>query len=150
MGHEILLTNIKTVFIRHGLEQRCPKCGAEDETLIHALKDYLTYQEILSIGGWKASTISKKYSCCIDWLEDMMKVLDKRAMADLMTTLWNCWNNRNKYIFKVGVNKIGYGTIARDDENFVLRGGGSFIEMMMSAKEAKCYAFEASSMSAEY
>ncbi|MBA0557647.1 hypothetical protein Golob_014702 [Gossypium lobatum] len=25
----------------------------------------------------------------------MMRALDKRAMANLMTTLWNCWNSRN-------------------------------------------------------
>ncbi|KAG8501248.1 hypothetical protein CXB51_003408 [Gossypium anomalum] len=30
----------------------------------------------------------------------MMRALDKRAMADLMTLLWNCWNNRNNYIFR--------------------------------------------------
>ncbi|MBA0585914.1 hypothetical protein Gorai_016675, partial [Gossypium raimondii] len=54
----------------------------------------------LSIGGWNENTILKEYKSCIDWLEDMMRVLDKRAMANLMTTMWNCWNNRNSFIFR--------------------------------------------------
>ncbi|KAK5833330.1 hypothetical protein PVK06_017153 [Gossypium arboreum] len=56
---------------------------------------------IQSIGGLNNSLILKEYHCCIDWLEDMMRVLDKRATFNLMTTLWNSWNNRNKFIFHV-------------------------------------------------
>ncbi|MBA0677101.1 hypothetical protein Goari_018523 [Gossypium aridum] len=33
-------------------------------------------------------------------MEDMMRIIDKKAMVDLITTLWNCWNSRNKFIFK--------------------------------------------------
>lgn len=44
----------------------------------------------------------------------------------------------------VGDNRIGYGTIVRDDEGFVLEGGGGFIGKMMSVEEAECFAFEAS------
>ncbi|MBA0649769.1 hypothetical protein Goklo_017295 [Gossypium klotzschianum] len=80
--------------------EECPRCGAEHETFIHALKYCPTSQTILSIGGLDNSTISKEYKCCIDWLEDMMRVLDKKAMANLMTTLWNSWNNRNNFIFR--------------------------------------------------
>ncbi|KAH1089316.1 hypothetical protein J1N35_016573 [Gossypium stocksii] len=39
------------------------------------------------------------YVTRFDWLEDMMRVLDKKAMADFMTILWNCWNSRNNYVF---------------------------------------------------
>ncbi|MBA0587017.1 hypothetical protein Gorai_000154 [Gossypium raimondii] len=78
----------------------CFRCGAEHETFIHALKYCPTSQTILSIGGLDNSTISKEYKCCIDWLENMMRVLDKKAMAKLMTTLWNSWNNRNNFIFR--------------------------------------------------
>ncbi|MBA0787677.1 hypothetical protein Gotri_026381 [Gossypium trilobum] len=199
VGHEILPTNEKIASIRHGFDKGCPRCGAEAETLLHALKDCPTSRAVLSLGGWSESTISKKYDHCIDWLEDMMRVLDKRAMADLMVTLWNCWNNRNNYIFRgkeeeakiiwerastlnkefricnfineqllsqnsagkkwekpskgfikinfdatVGENRIGYGTIIRDDEGFVLGGGGGFIESRLSVEEAECVAFEES------
>ncbi|MBA0776212.1 hypothetical protein Gotri_011234, partial [Gossypium trilobum] len=128
-----------------------------------------------------------------------MRIIDKRAMADLMTTLWNCWNNRNNYIFRgqeeeaqqiwerasnlnkefricnmlkepllsnnivekkwkkppkgfikinfdatVGENRIGYGTIIRDEEGFVLGGGGGFKEFRLSVEEAECMGFEES------
>ncbi|XP_040944950.1 uncharacterized protein [Gossypium hirsutum] len=128
-----------------------------------------------------------------------MRVLDKRAMADLMTTLWNYWNNRNNYIFRgkveeakqiwerasslnkefricnmsnvpllsqnivekrwkkppkdvlkinfdatVGENKTGYGMVIRDEEGFVLGGGGGIKEGRRSVEEAECMAFEES------
>ncbi|XP_016667359.1 uncharacterized protein [Gossypium hirsutum] len=166
-----------------GFDKGCPRCGAETETVLHALKDCPTSSAVLSIGGWSRSFITKKYDHCIDWLEDTMRVLDKRTMADLMTTLWNYWNNRNNYVFRgkeeeaqviwerasnlikefqicnmvnaplishtglekqwvkppkgfiklnfnatVGENRIGYGTIIRDEEGFVLGGSGGFKE----------------------
>ncbi|MBA0771472.1 hypothetical protein Gotri_006982 [Gossypium trilobum] len=129
----------------------------------------------------------------------MMRVLDKKVIADLMTTLWNSWNNRNNFIFRgnedearivwertctlsqnfcicnllnepllslnqvakkwqkppkgfikinfdalVCEDRVGYGVIARDDEGFVLGGGGGFIKKTMSVEEAECHAFEAS------
>ncbi|KAH1063860.1 hypothetical protein J1N35_028847 [Gossypium stocksii] len=52
-----------------GFDQGCSRCGAIAETLIHALKDCLTSREILSIGGWDTSTMSRQYDRCIDWLE---------------------------------------------------------------------------------
>ncbi|KAG8481388.1 hypothetical protein CXB51_026145 [Gossypium anomalum] len=84
VGHEILPTNEKIASIRHGFDKGCPRCGAETETLLHSLKDCPTSRAVLSLSGWPESTISKKYDHCIDWLEDMMRVLDRRAMVDLM------------------------------------------------------------------
>ncbi|KAK5771442.1 hypothetical protein PVK06_047646 [Gossypium arboreum] len=100
VGHEILPTNGKIASIKPGFNKGCPRCGAEVETLLHALRGCPTSRVVLSIGGWSRSFISKTYDHCIDWLEDLMRVLDKRAMADLMTILWNCWNNRNNFIFR--------------------------------------------------
>ncbi|MBA0817793.1 hypothetical protein Gohar_025736, partial [Gossypium harknessii] len=155
----------------------CPRCGAETETLLHALKDCPTSRAVLSIGGWSRNFISKNYDRCIDWLEELMRVFDKRAMADLMTILWNCWNNRNNYIFRgkeeeakqiweramekkwkkppknsikvnfdatVGENRCGYGTVIKDEEGFVLGGGGGYKEGRLSVEEAECMAFEES------
>ncbi|KAH1107515.1 hypothetical protein J1N35_011283 [Gossypium stocksii] len=116
-----------------------------------------------------------------------------------MVLLWNCWNNRNNFIFRgkeeeatviwerastlskefricnllkepllspssqtkkwdkppkgfvkinfdatVSDNRTGYGAIVRDDEGFVLSGGGGFIDRCMSVQEAECLAFEES------
>ncbi|MBA0585915.1 hypothetical protein Gorai_016676 [Gossypium raimondii] len=71
MGNEIFPTNVKIASIHRGFSQACP-----------------------------SSIISKEYDRCIDWLEDMLRVLDKRAMADLITILWNCWNKINNYLFR--------------------------------------------------
>ncbi|KAH1113927.1 hypothetical protein J1N35_007305 [Gossypium stocksii] len=100
VGYKILSTNFKIASIRHGFDKGCPRCGAKVETQLHALKECSTSREALSLGGWSESIIAKKYDYCIDWLEDVMRVLDKKAMANLMTLLWNCWNNRNNYIFR--------------------------------------------------
>ncbi|KAG8483530.1 hypothetical protein CXB51_023272 [Gossypium anomalum] len=41
-----------------------------------------------------------RYERCIDWLEDALRELDSKAVADFFTLLWNCWNNRNKLVFQ--------------------------------------------------
>ncbi|MBA0601492.1 hypothetical protein Gorai_004667 [Gossypium raimondii] len=69
------------------------------KTLIHTVKDFPIAREILSTGGLDNSLITKNYHCCMDWLEDVKRVLDKRVTVNLMTTLWNSWNNRNNFIF---------------------------------------------------
>ncbi|KAK5842438.1 hypothetical protein PVK06_004794 [Gossypium arboreum] len=68
------------------------RCGANTETLLHALIDCTTFHKVLSMGGWYISRIMKKHDSCIDWIEDLMRTLDKKAMADLFTTLWNSDN----------------------------------------------------------
>ncbi|MFQ6655540.1 hypothetical protein Gotur_026056 [Gossypium turneri] len=53
----------------------CPRCGACNGTLIHALKECLTAQ-------------------------DVMRVLDLKAISNFITMFWNSWNNRNNFIFR--------------------------------------------------
>ncbi|MBA0788596.1 hypothetical protein Gotri_028084 [Gossypium trilobum] len=110
----------------------------------------------------------KNYACCIDWLEDVMRVLDKKVVAGFFTTLWNTWNNRNNHIFSskedearvwkkpqcrfvkvnfdasVAPNKTGYGMVARDEDGFVIGGGGDLKEEALTVEWAKIYAFEES------
>ncbi|MBA0849192.1 hypothetical protein Goshw_012718, partial [Gossypium schwendimanii] len=63
-------------------------CGANAETLLYALRECITSSEVLTIGGWDLSSNEKQYDRCIDWMEDMMRILDIKAMADLISTLW--------------------------------------------------------------
>ncbi|KAK5840261.1 hypothetical protein PVK06_009152 [Gossypium arboreum] len=151
VGHGLLPMNVKIASIKNGFDQGCPSYEVIAETLIHALKYCPMWCEVLSIGGWDMSTMSRQYDHCIDWLEDMMRALDKRAMADLMTTLWNCLNNRNNFLLKAikkweklpkgavkinfDANRMGYGMIIRDDDGFVLGGGAGFIEKKVSVHE---------------
>ncbi|MBA0855421.1 hypothetical protein Goshw_013593 [Gossypium schwendimanii] len=78
----------------------CPWCGKEEETLIHALKDCPKAQDILTLGGLDNRLLERDYSYCIDWIEDIMRTLDIKVVVDFFTTLWNSWNNKNKFIFR--------------------------------------------------
>ncbi|MBA0819766.1 hypothetical protein Gohar_028022, partial [Gossypium harknessii] len=117
--------------------------------------------------------MSRQYNCCIDWLEDMMRAFDKRAMADLMSMASNLskyfhiynilnehllsqneaikkWEKPPKGVVKINfdasinVNRMGYGVIIRDDDGFVLGGGGGFINKRVSVHDADCITFERS------
>ncbi|MBA0867105.1 hypothetical protein Goshw_027208 [Gossypium schwendimanii] len=71
--------------------------GLEIRPFFMPLKIVLHQQRSSQLVAW--TIILKEHICCIDWLEDMIRVLDKRATIDLMTTLWNNWNKRNNFIF---------------------------------------------------
>ncbi|KAK5803618.1 hypothetical protein PVK06_031266 [Gossypium arboreum] len=103
------------------------------------------------MGGLNNRLLEGRYERCIDWLEDALRKLDSKAVADFFTLLWNCWNNRNKLVFqgkedparvlkckgwkkspkdfvKINVDVaifkggIGYGVVIRDVDGFVLGG----------------------------
>ncbi|MBA0841133.1 hypothetical protein Goarm_003643 [Gossypium armourianum] len=160
VGHEILPTNFKIASIQRGFGQGCPRCEVEYETLIHAFKDFPMSRAIFSIGGWNDSTISKDYKCCVDCLEDMMRVLHKKSYDRPYDYIMNepllspnlavkKWEKPPQGFVKINFdasvcdNRVGYGAIAKDDDDFVLGGGEGFIEKSMSVEEVKCHAFEA-------
>ncbi|KAL1165695.1 hypothetical protein V6Z11_A06G145900 [Gossypium hirsutum] len=78
----------------------CPRCTAKRETLIHSLKILPNSECLLSISGIDIRLLTKEYHYCINWLEDIKCVLDKKATTDFITTLWNSLNNRNNFIFR--------------------------------------------------
>ncbi|KAA3467043.1 reverse transcriptase [Gossypium australe] len=100
IGHEILPTYKKIAAIRKEFKTDCPRCGAGEETLLHALKDCPIAREILVMGGIDSSLLEGNFTQCIDRIEEVMRVLDIKAISDFITTLWNSWNNRNNYIFR--------------------------------------------------
>ncbi|MBA0702127.1 hypothetical protein Goari_022871, partial [Gossypium aridum] len=150
VGHEYFLRVPKLL----------PRCSAEKETLIHALKDCLTARTILSIGGLDNRLLTKAYHCCIDWLDDIMRERAKTLSYDfriynlvndpiiLATTVCIKWEKPPRGYAKVNFdaainnNKTRYGFIIRDEDGFVIGGGGGFKEETLSAEWAKLYAFE--------
>ncbi|KAH1082270.1 hypothetical protein J1N35_022031 [Gossypium stocksii] len=80
-----LLPNIRVFSWR-----KCPRCKANEETLIYALKDCLSARAILTLEGLDNRLIEGNCSRCINWLEDVLRVID----------LKNSWNNRNNFVFK--------------------------------------------------
>lgn len=49
--------------------------------------------------GLDGRLLDNDHERCIDWLEEAMRLQDKKAFEDLITLLWNIWNNQNNYIF---------------------------------------------------
>ncbi|MBA0599942.1 hypothetical protein Gorai_006142 [Gossypium raimondii] len=161
VGHEILPTNFKIASIQRGFGQGCPRGQVEYETLIHALKDFPMSWAILSICGWNDSTILKDYK----GKEDEAQVIWDRAIT-LSQDFCICnkmnemflspnlavkkWEKPPKGFVKINFdalvcdNRVRYGTIARDDDGFVLGDGEGFIEKSMTVEEVKCHTFEAS------
>ncbi|MBA0581054.1 hypothetical protein Gorai_023246 [Gossypium raimondii] len=60
VDNEILPTNVKIASVHRGFGQACPRCGADYETLVHALKDYPISRATLMFGGLDSSIIFKK------------------------------------------------------------------------------------------
>ncbi|XP_017629105.1 uncharacterized protein LOC108472096 [Gossypium arboreum] len=96
----ILPTYNNIARIRQEFLTTCPRCNSCKETLIHAMKDCPKVREILMIDGLNNRLIDGRYERCIDWLEDILRVLDKKATVDFFTLLWNCWNDRNNLVFQ--------------------------------------------------
>ncbi|KAG8485872.1 hypothetical protein CXB51_019202 [Gossypium anomalum] len=71
-----------------------------EETLIQAMKGCPKAREILVAGRLNNRLLVGDYNNCINWLEDIFRELDKKAAADLLTLLWNSWNDRNNMVFK--------------------------------------------------
>ncbi|MBA0649770.1 hypothetical protein Goklo_017295 [Gossypium klotzschianum] len=147
--------------------QECPRCGAEHETFIHALKYCPTSQTILSIGGLDNSTISKDWNNRNNFIfrgkEDEAQVIWDRArtlsqefrICNLINDLLlftnpvvKRWEIPLKGFVKINFvasicdNRVDYVVIARDEEGFVLGGGRGFKEVSISVEEVECYAFE--------
>ncbi|MBA0750711.1 hypothetical protein Gogos_002102 [Gossypium gossypioides] len=111
-----------------------------------------TTRAILVLRGLNNRLLVRDYSCWIAWIKDVMRVLDMKAVANIITMLWNSWNNRNNYVFRGKEDKARViwdraKTLCqdlRDSDGFVLEGGGGFKDELMSTKWAKLYAFEES------
>ncbi|MBA0790294.1 hypothetical protein Gohar_014955 [Gossypium harknessii] len=75
-------------------------CRSGEEMTIHALKEYLKACAVLALSGIDRCLLDNEYERCIDWLEEATRLLDKKAFKDLISILWNVWNNRNNAIFR--------------------------------------------------
>ncbi|MBA0763513.1 hypothetical protein Gotri_012946 [Gossypium trilobum] len=113
VGNEILPTNVKIASIHSGFSQACPRCGAKFETLVHALKDCSNSRATLMFDEF----------------------LTKKTMADFMTILWNCWNNKNNRVFR------GKKDEAKDIWS---KASGGFKEIQLSIEDVEWYAFDES------
>ncbi|KAH1121688.1 hypothetical protein J1N35_004848 [Gossypium stocksii] len=58
----------------------CLRCERGEETTIHALKDCPEAHVILTFGGLDGRILDNTYKRCIDWLEDALRLLDKKHL----------------------------------------------------------------------
>ncbi|MBA0850912.1 hypothetical protein Goshw_009423, partial [Gossypium schwendimanii] len=101
------------------------RCGVEDETPVHTLKDCLTSRAILSFGGLDNSTISKDYKArtlshefrICNFINDPLFSTNPAVKK---------WEKPPKGFVKINFdvlvcnNKVGYGVIVREEDGFVL------------------------------
>ncbi|MBA0845115.1 hypothetical protein Goarm_022215 [Gossypium armourianum] len=87
-----------------------------------------------------------------------MRLLDKKAMEDLITILWNSWNNRNNFIFRGKEEEArvvweraltlsnnfrnGFRVITRDDKGIVVGGCGGSKEPTLNSEWVELMALE--------
>ncbi|KAH1113938.1 hypothetical protein J1N35_007316 [Gossypium stocksii] len=100
IGHGLLHTNVKLSSIKTHVDPVCSICRNGDETPLHALRDCPKACEVLIPSGFNNRLLTNSYEFCINWVEDSMRILDKMAFKDFISTLWNIWNSRNNAIFR--------------------------------------------------
>ncbi|KAK5802894.1 hypothetical protein PVK06_030523 [Gossypium arboreum] len=67
---------------------------------------------VLEHGGLNNNLLEGDYIRCSDWIEGVARLLDKKALSDFITVLWNIWNIRNNCIFR-GVEEVAKTTWER-------------------------------------
>ncbi|MBA0696420.1 hypothetical protein Goari_002974, partial [Gossypium aridum] len=85
--------------IKSHMDLACSRCKSGDKTLFHALRDCPKAQDVLIASSFGKRLLVNQYEFCIDWIEDFMHILDKKAFKRL-PMLWNIWNSRNNAIFR--------------------------------------------------
>ncbi|MBA0552696.1 hypothetical protein Golob_023477 [Gossypium lobatum] len=63
------------------------------------MKNYPKARAVLVYGGFNNNLIEGSYYRCVDWIEDVARMLDNKAFSDFITVLWNIWNSRNNRVF---------------------------------------------------
>ncbi|MBA0705950.1 hypothetical protein Golax_018098, partial [Gossypium laxum] len=99
LDHELLPWIVKISSIKLNVEGGYLRCERREETAIDTLKDCPEAHVILAFGGLDGRILDNTYKRCIDWLEDALRLLDKKTFKDLITLLWNGWNCCNNAIF---------------------------------------------------
>ncbi|KAK5840140.1 hypothetical protein PVK06_009020 [Gossypium arboreum] len=158
VGHEILPTNSKIASIRPTMNLDCQRCGAERETLIHAIKDYPTARETLVCGGLDDRLVRNEFDRCIGWLEAAMRILDKshgglhysclELVEQQKQFYFPRWKKPAQGVIKINVDaaideeRMGLGVIVRDKDGFVLGGYGSIKDTTFNSDWPKIMAIE--------
>ncbi|XP_050222577.1 uncharacterized protein LOC126672667 [Mercurialis annua] len=77
----------------------CPRCGEENETDVHALKDCVEVRGLWLSSPLGLRTDTFQPSSMVDWVSTMFTLLKGEEVQDFLTCIWVVWNDRNNIIF---------------------------------------------------
>ncbi|KAL4348523.1 hypothetical protein GQ457_17G007670 [Hibiscus cannabinus] len=76
----------------------CQMCGKDMETVLHALRECPSTQEVLQVSGLERLLPQGPFNTGLQWLEEATQVLDTQQFTFLMVLIWNIWNRRNRWV----------------------------------------------------
>ncbi|KAL4297182.1 hypothetical protein GQ457_12G013370 [Hibiscus cannabinus] len=76
----------------------CQLCGKDIETVLHALRECPSTQEVLQVSGLERLLPQGPFSTGLQWLEEATQVLDTQQFTFMLVLLWNIWNKRNRWV----------------------------------------------------
>ncbi|MBA0692631.1 hypothetical protein Goari_010173, partial [Gossypium aridum] len=50
--------------------------------------------------GLNSKLLDGNHCWGVDWIEEVARSLDLKALSDFITVLWNIWNSRNNKVFR--------------------------------------------------
>ncbi|KAA3461962.1 Zinc finger CCCH domain-containing protein 7 [Gossypium australe] len=107
-----------------------------DGNTIDIQREWPKVQEILMIGGINNRLIDGRYERCIDWLEDVLQELDKKAAVNFLLSFGTAG--------MIGIilnGNVGYGAIARDHYGFIIGGSYGYANKYLDTTWAEFEAF---------
>ncbi|KAK9030409.1 hypothetical protein V6N11_031836 [Hibiscus sabdariffa] len=90
-----LLGKIKSLQGKHGV---CPLCTTHWENALHAFRECIHVQDVLTVAGFDNCLPVGPFSTCHDWLLQVMEVLEQESFTFFVALLWSIWNRRNRWV----------------------------------------------------
>ncbi|XP_050222270.1 uncharacterized protein LOC126672363 [Mercurialis annua] len=109
--HESIPSNVKLATRIPEFPKTCPRCGLEDESRLHALKDYNVVR-----GLWLTSPLNLRvdsFPCrnTTEWLSQVFSVFKQEELQIFLQCLWLIWTDRNNLVF--GNTRMPFQTLFR-------------------------------------
>ncbi|XP_055962325.1 uncharacterized protein LOC130015694 [Mercurialis annua] len=97
--HEALPCNVKLSIRVPEVSKTCPRCGVEDETQLHALKECEAVR-----GLWLLSPLSLRGDLIMcrnmeEWLVQSFNLFKEDKLQLFVLSLWTIWCDRNNLVF---------------------------------------------------
>ncbi|XP_022751575.1 uncharacterized protein LOC111300197 [Durio zibethinus] len=78
-----------------GVQDRCPICRQEEETIMHAFKRCRLASEIWKMDCWGDEWTNAEHECEKRWLSNLSKKGDRNSLEVGLVTCWVIWHNKD-------------------------------------------------------